>query len=111
MKLEIRGVNFSYDSRSVLEDVTMSVDEGNVVSLVGPNSSGKTTRLKCINKILKSKKRSCFSRRKRRKRNEPKRTCEALRLCSPDFRKILPIHGVRHSAARRKTVHKLECKP
>ncbi|RJS83904.1 ABC transporter ATP-binding protein [Candidatus Bathyarchaeota archaeon] len=56
MKLEIRGVNFSYDSRPVLEDVTMSVDEGNVVSLVGPNGSGKTTLLKCINKILKPKK-------------------------------------------------------
>jgi len=56
MKLEIRGVNFSYDSRPVLEDVTMNVDEGNVVSLVGPNGSGKTTLLKCINKILKPKK-------------------------------------------------------
>jgi len=56
MKLEIRGVGFSYDSRPVLEDVTMSVDKGNVVSLVGPNGSGKTTLLKCINKILKPNK-------------------------------------------------------
>jgi len=56
MKLEIVGVSFSYDGRPVLENVTMSVDEGNVVSLVGPNGSGKTTLLKCINKILKPKK-------------------------------------------------------
>jgi len=56
MKLEIVEVSFSYDSQPVLEDVTMSVGEGNIVSLVGPNGSGKTTLLKCIDKILKPKK-------------------------------------------------------
>jgi len=56
MKLEIVGVGFSYGSRPVLEDVTMSVNEGDVVSLVGPNGAGKTTLLKCINRILKPRK-------------------------------------------------------
>lgn len=53
MKLEVLGVNFSYGSRLVLQDVTMSIEKGSVVGLVGPNGSGKTTFLKCINGILK----------------------------------------------------------
>jgi len=53
MKLEIKGACFSYGSRPVLENVTMSIKEGEVVSIVGPNGSGKSTLLKCINRILK----------------------------------------------------------
>lgn len=53
MKLEIRGVQFSYGSVSVLEDISLSIEAGEVLSLVGPNGSGKTTLLKCINRILK----------------------------------------------------------
>jgi len=56
MKLEIKGVSFSYGSRPALEGVTMSIEEGEIVSLVGPNGSGKTTLLKCINRILKHQK-------------------------------------------------------
>jgi iron complex transport system ATP-binding protein len=55
MKLKINGMSFSYGSRPALADVTMSVDGGEVVSLVGPNGSGKTTLIKCINRILKPK--------------------------------------------------------
>ena len=55
MKLEIRGVQFSYGSAPVLKDVSLSIRDGEVLSLVGPNGSGKTTLLKCINRILKPK--------------------------------------------------------
>jgi iron complex transport system ATP-binding protein len=53
MKLEIQGVQFSYGSVSVLEDISLSIEAGEILSLVGPNGSGKTTLLKCINRILK----------------------------------------------------------
>lgn len=53
MKLEIKGACFSYGSRTTLENVTMSIEEGEVVSIVGQNGSGKSTLLKCISRILK----------------------------------------------------------
>jgi iron complex transport system ATP-binding protein len=56
MKLDVKGVCFSYGSRCALEDVTMSIGAGELVSLVGPNGSGKTTLLKCVNRILKLQK-------------------------------------------------------
>lgn len=53
MKLEIKGVSFSYGSKPALDRVSMSVEGGETVSLVGPNGSGKTTLLKCINRVLR----------------------------------------------------------
>jgi iron complex transport system ATP-binding protein len=53
MKLDIKGVCFSYGSRPALEDVTMNMEKGGVVSIIGPNGSGKTTLLKCMDKMLK----------------------------------------------------------
>lgn len=55
MKLEVKGVYFSYSSIDALKDVTMEVTDGEIVSIVGPNGSGKSTLLKCINRILNPK--------------------------------------------------------
>ncbi|MCL0083968.1 ABC transporter ATP-binding protein [Dehalococcoidia bacterium] len=55
MKLEIKGIRFSYGSRPALKEVTFSVKGGEVVGFVGPNGSGKTTLIKCIDRILKPK--------------------------------------------------------
>ena len=52
MKLEIAGLEFSYDSLPVLKDVGFKLVEGEILTIVGPNASGKTTLLNCINNIL-----------------------------------------------------------
>ncbi len=52
MKLKINGLQFSYDSTPVLEDVSFGVKKGEMLTIIGPNASGKTTLLKCINDIL-----------------------------------------------------------
>jgi len=46
--LEIVGVAKSFGSLKVLQDITLSVVDGELVSLVGPNGAGKTTLLRCI---------------------------------------------------------------
>ena len=52
MKLIAKDVHLSYGDIRALQGVSMDVREGEVVSLVGPNGSGKTTFLKCINRLL-----------------------------------------------------------
>lgn len=46
-------MSFSYNKREILRDVDISVDEGEIVSLLGPNGVGKTTLMKCLYGILK----------------------------------------------------------
>ena len=46
--IEVDDVTFAYASRPVVDGVTLNVDEGEFLGLVGPNGSGKTTLLELI---------------------------------------------------------------
>ena len=50
--VKINGLSFSYNDDFSIDDVTISVNKGEVVSLLGPNGSGKTTLIKCVNALL-----------------------------------------------------------
>jgi len=45
--LEIRSLQKSFGDLSVLKDISLSVEPGNVVSIIGPSGSGKSTLLRC----------------------------------------------------------------
>ncbi|MGW1616742.1 MFS transporter [Streptomyces sp. NPDC002285] len=49
--LAVRGVDFSYGQVQVLFDVDLTVDEGEMVALLGVNGAGKSTLLKVISGI------------------------------------------------------------
>jgi cobalamin transport system ATP-binding protein len=51
--LNVDGVECRYGSFKVLEDVSLSVKEGDFVGILGPNGSGKTTLLKSMSRSLK----------------------------------------------------------
>lgn len=46
--LQIDGLSKSYGSQRVLEDITLTVRPGELISLVGPNGAGKTTLMRCL---------------------------------------------------------------
>ena len=48
MLFEMKNVNAGYGDLQVLYDVSLEIDEGEVVALVGPNGAGKTTILNII---------------------------------------------------------------
>lgn len=52
MKLSAKGIHFSYDSSEILNNVELDINAGEVVGILGPNGSGKTTFIKCINRLL-----------------------------------------------------------
>ena len=45
--LELNHVEKSFGDLSVIKDISMSVEEGEIVSIIGPSGSGKSTLLRC----------------------------------------------------------------
>ncbi len=57
--IEVKNLSFSYGDFSI-KDIAFNVREGEVMTLLGPNGSGKTTILKCVFGLLKPVKRCVF---------------------------------------------------
>jgi branched-chain amino acid transport system ATP-binding protein len=52
--LELRGVSARYGAREALHEVELSVDEGEVVAVLGANGAGKTTTLRAISGTVRT---------------------------------------------------------
>lgn len=51
--LEIRNVSKKYSDQFVLRDISLTVNEGDNVVLIGPSGTGKSTLLRCINLLTR----------------------------------------------------------
>lgn len=47
--IDVRGLEKNFGTHRVLQGVSLHVDKGEVVCLIGPSGSGKSTVLRCIN--------------------------------------------------------------
>jgi branched-chain amino acid transport system ATP-binding protein len=46
--LQIRDVSVAYGDIQALWDVSLDVEEGEIVALIGPNGAGKTTLMRAV---------------------------------------------------------------
>ena len=53
--LEVRDPRVAYDKVEAVSGVSLSVDEGKIVTVIGPNGAGKTTLLSAIMGVLPSR--------------------------------------------------------
>lgn len=50
--LEVRDITVSYGARDVLRDVSLTLDDGKIIALLGANGAGKTTLIRALNGTL-----------------------------------------------------------
>ena len=74
MKVEFRGIGMTFGSKRVLEDISLSVREGEFVCLLGPSGCGKSTLLNIVGGFLTPQ--------------EGEVTIDGRRVSGPDPRRI-----------------------
>jgi len=88
--LELDDVHTYYGNIHALKGISVTVDQGEIVTLIGSNGAGKTTTLKTISGILHPKKGTVTLEGKRID-HVPPHEIVALGICqSPEGRRIFP---------------------
>ncbi|WPL40331.1 ABC transporter ATP-binding protein [Malacoplasma iowae] len=59
--IKIENINLEYDKKNkIIENLSIDIDKGEFISIIGPNGCGKSTLLKSIARLLKPKKGHIF---------------------------------------------------
>lgn len=53
MKIKVDNLSFAYSQKLVLNKLSFSLEDGNFLTIIGKNGTGKSTLVKCILKTLK----------------------------------------------------------
>lgn len=51
MVLDVKNISFSYENELIFENISFSIEKGDVLCILGPNGTGKTTLIKCLANI------------------------------------------------------------
>lgn len=62
--IEIENVYKSFGNEAVLKGITLSIDLGEIISIIGSSGSGKSTLLRCINQLERQDSGAILYRRK-----------------------------------------------
>jgi len=94
--LELRGVEARYGQVRALESVSLAVEEGQIVAVLGANGAGKTTTLRAISGTVKRSGEIMFDGKAlgRRRVAAPSPSCQ-----SPRTSGWAPTPAAAHSAA------------
>ena len=52
-RLDVEGVSLRYGERPVVEDLSLSLPDGEITVIVGPNACGKSTLLRAMSRLLR----------------------------------------------------------
>ncbi|MEW6215891.1 MAG: ABC transporter ATP-binding protein [Nitrospirota bacterium] len=88
MLLEVKNLTVYYDTVLVLEDISLSVNEGEIVAMIGPNGAGKSTALKAICGLVKPHSGEILFQGKNINGNQPYQLVEKGLCLVPEGRRV-----------------------
>ena len=56
MSIEVQNISYKINNNQILKNVSLTIDEGKICSILGPNGSGKSTLIKIISGDIKPQK-------------------------------------------------------
>ncbi len=92
--LKIKNINVSYGDIQVLFDVSLTVEKGEVISIIGANGAGKTTTLKTISGLLHPTKGDIIFKKKKIDDLSPEDIVEEGIIHVPEGRRLFPFMSV-----------------
>jgi branched-chain amino acid transport system ATP-binding protein len=95
--LELKDVHSYYGNIHALKGISLTVNEGEIVTLIGSNGAGKSTTLRTISGILQPRQGEIWLEGKRIDRVPPHKVAERGVLQSPEGRRIFPRLTVREN--------------
>jgi len=51
-KIEVEGLRLAYDRTEVIHGITFTVEPNEILAVIGPAQSGKTSMLRCLNRTI-----------------------------------------------------------
>ena len=99
--LQVEGIRKSFGDTSVLKDISFTMEQGEVLSMIGSSGSGKTTLLRCLNflerpdggRILMGDEVLFDASDARTLSGGAAQNPILLRAGVPEFQPVSPIHG------------------
>lgn len=82
--IRIETLGFHYNGRWVIQEITFTLGEREMVGLIGPNGSGKTTLLRCLGRILTPQRGRIFWRGRRFENLSRQETAQKIALVSQE---------------------------
>jgi phosphate transport system ATP-binding protein len=52
LKIEVEGLRLAYDTQEVIHGITFTVEPNEILAVIGPAQSGKTSMLRCLNRTI-----------------------------------------------------------
>jgi branched-chain amino acid transport system ATP-binding protein len=95
--LQVNNIDVAYGDVQVLFDVSLDIQEGELVAVIGANGAGKTTLLKTISGILKPQKGVISFRDKKISEQEPDKTVGDGVVQVPEGRLLFPDMTVKEN--------------
>lgn len=95
--LELERVDVFYGDLQALHGVSLTVESGEIVTLVGGNGAGKTTMLRTVSGLLRPRRGEIRFEGRRLDRLPPDRIVEAGVVQVPEGRKLFPSLTVREN--------------